>query len=43
LDGVTDTVAEEDLGDEELWEAKDLKQQRQVCFFLFFFFLSNVN
>ena len=25
LDGVTDSVAEEDLEDEELWEAKDLK------------------
>ena len=25
LDGVTDTVAEEDLEDEELWDAKDLK------------------
>ena len=25
LEGVTDTVAEEDLEDEELWEAKDLK------------------
>ena len=25
LDGVTDTVAEEGLEDEELWEAKDLK------------------
>ena len=25
LDGVTDTVAEEDLEDEELWDVKDLK------------------
>jgi fatty acid synthase subunit alpha, fungi type len=25
LEGVIDTVAEEDLEDEELWEAKDLK------------------
>ena len=25
LDGVADTVAEEDLEDEDLWEAKDLK------------------